>query len=249
MPDSPLLTVRNLSKTYHGRWRESNRKVVLREIDFSLERAATLGVVGPSGSGKSTLARCIAGFEKPTSGEILFGGRPLGIQMIFQQPAATLNPRFTAREIVEEPLVIRRRRDRAGKAARALGLVGLPAASLDRRAHQFSGGERQRLAIARALVLEPELLILDESFAGLDPALQEQIAGLLRDLQTGLGIAYLLISHDLALVADLAAEIAVMRDGVIVERIPARELPAAQHPLTRELIAASQALSLDGPAA
>jgi peptide/nickel transport system ATP-binding protein len=248
MPDSSLLTVRNLSKTYYGRWRESNGKVVLHEISFTLERAATLGVVGPSGSGKSTLARCIAGFEKPTSGEILFTGRPLGIQMIFQQPAATLNPRFTAREIVEEPLMIQRR-ERTGKAARALGLVGLPAASLDRRAHQFSGGERQRLAIARALVLEPELLILDESFAGLDSALQNQIAELLRGLQMSLGIAYLLISHDLVLVADLASEIAVMRDGAIVERIPTRELEAAQHPLTRELIAASHALSLNGPAA
>jgi len=248
MSDRPLLVVRNLSKSYRGGWRYASAKLALRDIDFTLGRGITLGIVGPSGSGKSTLGRCLAGFEQPTSGEIRFDGRAFGIQMIFQQPAASLNPRFTAREIVEEPLVIQRR-ERAGRAALALDLVGLPSVVLDRRAHQFSGGERQRLAIARALVLEPELLILDESFAGLDPALQEQIGKLLRDLQQRLGLAYVLISHDLGLVQDMAQEIAILQNGSVVERGPTRELLAApKHPLTCELAEAARVLSLGGRA-
>ena len=246
MSDRPLLVVRNLCKSYRSRWRGSAAKVALRDIDLTLERGATLGIVGPSGSGKSTLARCLAGFEQPTSGEIRFDGRAFGIQMILQQPAASLNPRFTAREIVEEPLVIQRL-ERAGKAARTLDLVGLPATALERHAHQFSGGERQRLAIARALVLEPELLIFDESFAGLDPALQEQIGGMLRDLQQRLRLAYMLISHDLGLVQDMAQEIAILQNGSIVERGPTRDLLAApEHPVTQELVGAARVLSLDG---
>jgi len=113
MSDRPLLVVRNLCKSYRSRWRGSAAKIALRDIDLTLERGATLGIVGPSGSGKSTLARCLAGFEQPTSGEIRFDGRAFGIQMILQQPVASLNPRFTAREIVEEPLVIQRL-ERAG---------------------------------------------------------------------------------------------------------------------------------------
>jgi peptide/nickel transport system ATP-binding protein len=228
-----LLVVRNLSKSY--------RRSVLRDVSLTLGRGRTLALVGPSGSGKSTLARCIAGFEKPDAGEILLaaGVRP---QLIFQQPASTLNPRFTAAEIIEEPLAIQHR-DRTGAAARAMQLVGLPVEALGKRALAFSGGERQRLAIARALVLEPELLILDESFAGLDWKLQEQVTALLRDLQKRLGLAYLVISHDLELVAGLANDIAVMEEGSIVEQGPTRQLLAApQHWLTQRLVHAANAL-------
>ena len=258
MPAEPLLLVRNLSKGYARRrwWGGSGPfKVALRDVSFALARGCTLGLVGPSGSGKSTLARCLGRFEEPSSGEILFDGRLLAhadrhrIQLIFQQPAASLNPRFTAAEIVEEPLLIQGRRQ-PNRLPLAMELVGLPRTALSRRAHQFSGGERQRLAIARALVLEPALLILDESFAGLDPELQDQIAALLRELQQRLRLSYLLISHDLSLVADLADEIAVMEGGAIVERGATRELLAnANHPLTRKLIEAARALSLDGSAA
>jgi peptide/nickel transport system ATP-binding protein len=239
----PLLVVRDLGKMY-------GRTMGLSGVSFTLERAGTLGVVGSSGAGKSTLARCLGGFEQPTSGEILFAGEPLEIQLIFQQPAASLNPRFTAGEIVEEPLVIQRRGTPAGRrerSAAALELVGIGRAALGKRAHQFSGGERQRLAIARSLVLEPKLLILDESFNGLDPSLTVQISSLLGDLQQRLGLTYILISHDLELVAGLSTEIAVMESGRMVEHGPTGAVMSApRHPLTRELIDATRALSAGG---
>jgi ABC-type glutathione transport system ATPase component len=258
-PD-PLLEVRELSKTYfRRRWLGPPRPATfaLAGVTFNLDRARTLAVIGASGSGKSTLARCLAQFETPSAGQILFEGRPLSprrrldIQLIFQQPAASLNPRFTAAEIVEEPLVIQRRGTgtaRRERAASALELTGIARAALGKRAHEFSGGERQRLAIARALVAEPRLLILDESFNGLDTSLAAQVATLLSQLQERLGIAYILISHDLTLVAGLAHEIAVMERGAIVEHgLAATLLSQPRHPHTRELLAASLALE-GGPA-
>ncbi len=258
MPADPLLRVRDLSKTYfRRRWLGPPRPTTaaLSAVSFTLDRARTLAVIGASGSGKSTLARCLTQFETPTAGEILFEGRALSplrrldIQLIFQQPATSLNPRFTAAEIVEEPLVIQRRGtavERRERAASALELTGIARAALGKRAHEFSGGERQRLAIARALVVEPKLLILDESFNGLDPWLAAQVAGLLSSLQERLGIAYILISHDLTLVAGLAHEIAVMEHGAIIEHAPTAALMSQpRHPQTRELIAA--ALALEGP--
>jgi ABC-type glutathione transport system ATPase component len=221
--------------------------VALRDVSITIRRAETLALVGPSGSGKSTLARCVAGFEQPDAGEIIAPEKPRA-QLIFQQPAASLNPRFTAAEIIEEPLVIQRRPPR-GAAARAMEMVGLPADALKKPALEFSGGERQRLAIARALVVEPQLLILDESFAGLDWLLQEQITGLLRELQRRLGVAYLVISHDLSLVTQMAHTLAVMEDGAIVEKGAVEKVLAAPaQPLTRELIAANLALSLGSDA-
>ncbi len=240
---NPMLTVRNLSKTF-------GRTIALSGVSFTLDRAHTLGVVGSSGSGKSTLARCLAGFETPTSGEILFSGDRLQLQLIFQQPAASLNPRFTAAEIVEEPLLIQRRgapAERREHAAAALELVGIARSALGKRAHQFSGGERQRLAIARSLVVEPRLLILDESFNGLDPSLSLQISALLGELQQRLGLTYILISHDLELVAGTADEIAVMEGGRLVEHGPAATvMNSPQHPRTQELIAANLALGGGG---
>jgi len=260
MPPDPLLRVRDLSKIYfRRRWLGPPRPATaaLAAVAFTLDRARTLAIIGASGSGKSTLARCLTQFETPTAGEILFEGRPLSparrleIQLIFQQPAASLNPRFTAAEIVEEPLAIQRRgtaAERRQRAASALELTGIARAALGKRAHQFSGGERQRLAIARALVAEPKLLILDESFNGLDPSLAAQVAAILTSLQQRLGIAYILISHDLTLVAGLAHEIAVMEHGAIVEHAATATLMSQpHHPRTRELIAAT--LALEGPRA
>lgn len=255
MPTDPLLRVCELSKTYfRRRWlmRPQPTTFALGGVSFSVERGRTLAVIGASGSGKSTLARCLTQFEIPTGGEILFEGRPLSpdrrrdIQLIFQQPAASLNPRFTAAEIVEEPLVIERRGtggERRERAASALALTGIARGDLGKRAHEFSGGERQRLAIARALVVEPKLLILDESFNGLDPTLAGQVTALLRALQGLLGVAYILISHDLRQVGEMADEIAVMEHGAIVEQGPAGNLMRQpRHPRTRELIAASRVL-------
>jgi ABC-type glutathione transport system ATPase component len=251
MPGSPLLEVRHLSKTYSRRrwWGGSQPSVsAVRDASFTLEGGRTLAIAGPSGSGKSTLARCLASLEIPTSGEVLFQGQPQEIQLIFQQPAASLNPRFTAAEIIEEPLVIQRRgtsADRRRRAIRALEQVGLSPAELDKRSNRFSGGEKQRLAIARALVLEPKLIILDESLTGLDVGLQAQITALLRDLQARLGVTYILISHDLELAGSLSTEIAVMDQGVIVEHASTGELfDSPRHPLTRELLAATRALTI-----
>jgi ABC-type glutathione transport system ATPase component len=260
MPGEPLLRVRDLSKTYfRRRWLFGARPatVALAGVSFTLDQARTLAVIGASGSGKSTLARCLTQFETPTAGEILFQGRALSpnrrldMQLIFQQPAASLNPRFTAAEIVEEPLLIQHRgtgAERRRRAAHALELTGIARSALCKRAHEFSGGERQRLAIARALVAEPRLLILDESFNGLDVSLAAQIAALLSGLQERLGVAYLLISHDLALVAGLAHEIAIMQHGAILERgLTTALMNQPQHAHTRELIAASR--TLEGGAA
>jgi ABC-type dipeptide/oligopeptide/nickel transport system ATPase subunit len=236
MPDEGLLAIRHLSKTYRPATH------ALRDVSFTLDAGCTLAVVGASGSGKSTLARCLAGFERPTSGEIHVHGT---IQLIFQQPAASLNPRFTAAEIVEEPLLIQRRPDRRARAMAAIEQVGLSAGDVEKPSRYFSGGEKQRLAIARALVMDAKLIILDESLTGLDPNLQSQIVALLRDLQSRLGLAYIMISHDLALAAELATDIGVMHEGQMVEHGAASEiLTRPQHPITRDLIAAAKALAV-----
>ena len=254
MPDSsaPLLRLRGLTKVY-------GKCTALRDVNLQLDRGRILGLVGPSGSGKSTLARCVTFFEEPTAGEVWFEDRNLWsldrdqrrrtraeIQIIFQEPAASLNPRFTAAEIVAEPLLIQNRGNRQERWERAVAVletVGLARASAGKRAHEFSGGQRQRLAIARALVLQPKLLILDESFSGLDQALETQICGLLQELQQRHGLAMILITHDLSLAAGLAGEIAVMENGAIVEQAAVAELYARpRHARTQALLEATLAL-------
>ena len=261
MTHAPILRIRGVTKSFRARrsWRNGwARKApplaVLRGIDLNLERGRTLALVGPSGSGKTTLARCLARFETPDSGEIALGGSALAaiprgrIQLIFQQPAASLNPRFTAEEIVSEPLVIRKWGTKLSRRAKAIELmqtVGLLPADAVKLSNAFSGGERQRLAIARALALEPELLILDESFSSLDLSLQAQIAELLLALQAARGLSYILISHDLSLAGRLADEIAVMEHGLIVERGRAADVMAhPRDPVTRQLVEANRVLSL-----
>ena len=246
MAAEPLLRVAGLSKSCPGGFR-------LRDISFTLERGATLAIAGRSGSGKTTLARCLARFETPDSGVIRIEGRDIAgvpraaVQLIFQQPASSFNPRFTAAEVVAEPLIIQRQGnagERRRRTAEAMAAVGLDPASAGHRALEFSGGERQRLAIARALVAQPRVLILDESLASLDLSVQAQIANLLLDLQHTRGIAYLLIAHDLTLVARMAGEIAILDAGAMVEHSPAADLLAnPRHPVTRELVAANRALS------
>jgi peptide/nickel transport system ATP-binding protein len=236
VPD-PLLKVDRLSK----RW---GARIALDSVSLTLAQGTTLGLVGGSGSGKSTLARSIARFERPDSGAVLLDGRadygPRDVQLIFQEAAASLNPRFTAEEVVEEPLRIGNRvpRDeRRRKARQALEAVGLPPQSAGKPALAFSGGERQRLAIARALIVEPKLLILDESFSGLDLLLQAQMTSLLADLRRRLRLTCILISHDLNLAARISDEIAVMSHGALVPR---------EDPRAVELFEASRALSLKG---
>ena len=244
----PFLRVEGLSKAYGGR-------AALRRAGLTLEKGRMLGLVGMSGSGKSTLARCLAGFERPDEGTMVLDGAALGghaaeppVQLIFQEAAASLNPRFTAEEIVAEPLVIRRggtaawRRKAAGE---WLEMVGISRAAAAKPALASSGGERQRLAMARALAAEPKLLIVDETLSGLDVMLQAQIGGLLADLRRRLELTCILITHDLGLAGRLADEIAVMDAGEIVEQAPAGQVMAAPaHARTRELLEAGRVLAL-----
>jgi len=252
-PSAALLNILGLTKVY-------GQRTAVRDVNLQLGRGQTLGLVGPSGSGKSTLARCLTFFEEPTSGEIWFEGRNLWgldgrerrrmraeIQIIFQEPASSLNPRFTAADIVAEPLLVQQRGDRKERWDRSVSLmetVGLPRADAGKRAHEFSGGERQRLAIARALVLDPKLLILDEPFTGLDQALESQICGLLKQLRQRLGLTMILITHDLGLAAEMAGEIAVMEGGSVVEHASPAELFAnPRQASTRALLEATLALA------
>ncbi len=257
-----LLRVRGLRKTFVQKREWSREKFLvhaLEGVDLSLSEGQTLAVVGESGSGKSTLARCIALLEKPTAGEIWFGGQDVRaaskeelfpvraqIQIVFQDPAAALNPRFTAAEIIAEPLRIHcrgRPREQRARALELMELVGLSAGWASRKPLEFSGGQRQRLAVARALALEPKLLILDEALSALDPPIQAQIINLLLELQKSRRLSYLYITHDLSAVGCLADEVAVLARGRIVERAPIAEL--LSHPQQREtqaLLAAVPAL-------
>jgi ABC-type dipeptide/oligopeptide/nickel transport system ATPase subunit len=229
----------------------------LDEIDLSLHAGSTVAVLGRSGSGKSTLARCIAGFEPPDSGEILLDGNfvlktarwQTEVQMIFQDAATSLNPRFTARQIVAEPLDIARWKTEAERTVRALKLmeeVGLDPDSASRPAGEFSGGQRQRLALARALAAEPKLLIMDEALSGLDMPLQAQMVRLLMELQARHRLAYLYISHDLNFISLFAQEVVVMENGRIVERTTPEKLAESTHPATRELVEAAERLHAPG---
>lgn len=251
-----FLKVRALGKHFAPRRRWGKAAPVrwaVRDVTFELARGRTLALVGPSGAGKSTLARCLALLETPDEGGASIEGRTLqlaDVQLIPQQPAASFNPRFSAAEAIAEPLIIQkrvRRRDLLPIAIGAMKRVGLPAESAGRRVRDFSGGEHQRLAIARALTLEPKMLILDESLSALDSSAQEQLVQLLRDLQRDLGLTYIVIAHDLALAGQMADEIAVMDAGRFVEHGPAAELMASPcHPVARELVCAHRVLSTEG---
>ena len=258
----PLLIVDNLGKVYARRGvRGTKREVMaLQGVSFAIRPESTLALVGESGSGKSTLAFCLACLERPTSGRIVFQGKEITaldeeqqravrpqIQLVFQDPARSLNPRFSALELVSEPLLVRglvNKREREVRARTLLAHVGLPQEKALQRAEEFSGGQRQRLAIARALALEPKLLILDEALSALDCSVQAQIANLLLELQSSLGLTYLFITHDFAMAGHLADEIAVMERGKVVELGAAdRVLREPEHEVTRRLIAATPRLS------
>jgi len=253
--EGPLLRVRGLTKRY-ARRRGAEPVEALRGVDLTIARGGALALVGQSGSGKSTLARCLARLEEPSAGEVWFEGvdllalrgrslRPFRarLQLVLQDSAAALDPRLTAADIVCEPLEVAGRGGRRERRRRALELmesVGIPSAWSARRPRELSGGQRQRLALARALALEPRLLILDEAFTGLDASVQAQIACLLEDLRARHGLTFLYISHDLALVAALADEAAILYEGRIVEQgTPFRLFAEARHPHTRALAAAA----------
>jgi ABC-type glutathione transport system ATPase component len=235
----------------------------VRCADFEIPRGQTLALVGESGSGKSTVARCVTRLERPDAGQILIQGTDIsqldsrdlvpfrsGIQMVFQDAVTSMNPRFSALEVIEEPLLISARAGQAGRnrqsrrdlARDLLVEVGLAPDWMNRSILHFSGGQRQRLALARALTLRPQLLILDEALSGLDLSTQAQIANLLLDLQAAHSLTYLLISHDLALVTRLADVIGVMSEGQTVEVGPTQQIISSPtHSATKKLLASAKA--------
>ena len=216
-------------------------------VSFTVREGEVVGLVGESGCGKSTLGRLACGLHQPSAGEILYRGAPLDgtrrrrIQMIFQDPFASLNPRLRVGEIVgEAPRVhgLVKPEDTAGYVARLLQRVGLDGALARRYPHQFSGGQRARIGIARALAVQPEFLVCDEAVAALDVSIQAQVLNLFLDLRRDLGLTYLFISHDLGVVRHLAERVVVMYLGRVVEIAPAAELFAGpNHPYTQALLA------------
>jgi oligopeptide transport system ATP-binding protein len=224
-------------------------------VSFEIEEGKTLGLVGESGSGKSTTAYAALQLLRPTAGSVRFLGRELTrlhgpelrrmrrqMQIVFQDPHASLNPRMTVGKIVAEPLqthAIGTRRSRRATVAHLLELVGFDPAYTNRYPHEFSGGQRQRIGIARALALSPKLIVCDEPVSALDVSIQAQILNLLKDLQRDLGLTYLFIAHDLAVVRGMSDTIAVMHEGVIVEHGPAESVyRQPQTDYTRALLAA-----------
>lgn len=236
-----------------------SRRAVVHAVDgvsLTIRRGETLGLVGESGCGKTTVGRVIAGLYRPTSGQVLFDGIDISslpsqelrslrqrFQIVFQDPFLSLNPRMTVGALVGEGLVIHRiggRAERAARVAELMDMVGLGRELVSRYPHEFSGGQRQRIAIARALAPNPELIVLDEPVSSLDVSIQAQILRLLADLQERLGLTYLLIGHDLAVIGNMCQRIAVMYLGRIVEtaeRVALYRLPL--HPYTRALFSAA----------
>jgi ABC-type dipeptide/oligopeptide/nickel transport system ATPase component len=256
----PILIVDNLSVRFpigSGLVRKAKGYVkAVNSVSFVINQGETLGLVGESGSGKTTIGRAIVRVNDPHEGSILLDGaelvglspkemRPLRrkVQMVFQDPYSSLDPRQTVRQILVEPLVTHNlpltNAQGEDRVAELLNLVGLDPAFASRYPHQFSGGQRQRIGIARALAVEPELIICDEPISALDVSIQAQVVNLLESLKKRLGIAYLFIAHDLAVVRHISDRVAVMYLGGIVELTTSAELyENPRHPYTRALLSA-----------
>lgn len=243
----PLLEVHHVSKTYRrGR---KGRTEALQDLSFTLPRGCCLGIVGESGCGKSTLCRLITGLERPTSGQILYNGIPIPskklrgkIQMVFQNSLDSVNLHATAFQIISEPLenfTSMTRTQRQAEVGRLMELVGLPAEDMWKYPQQFSGGQLQRICIARALAAKPELLILDEPLSSLDVSVQAQLLNLLAELKQSLNLTCILISHDLEAVYYLSDALLILYGGQIMEEIDRiDDFSALCHPYTRRLLAA-----------
>ncbi len=270
---APLVEVDNVTLAYDlsKSWLERKIEKLPRQIlvaaanvSFTIDRRETFGLVGESGSGKSTIARIVVGLLQPLAGNITIDGVKMTgrdntgrqklrrrIQMIFQDPYASLDPRWRAFDIIAEPIrafdLIEGRSKIAARVGELLQLVGLDPMDGAKYPHEFSGGQRQRIAIARALASQPDFIVCDEPTSALDVSVQAQILNLLRDLQDKLGLTYLLISHNLAVVRHMASRVGVTYLGRIVEIAPSRELFARpRHPYTRMLLDAVPDLDLTG---
>jgi peptide/nickel transport system ATP-binding protein len=253
-----VLEVRNLGKSFYTREGFFGQKEfkAVKDVSFKLPRGKTLGVVGESGSGKTTVGLTLLRLHKATQGEALFEGKDIlsmsdkefmaykrRIQIIFQNPYASLNPRFTVGQILMEPMRIHdigaNDSERADIAQQLLKRVGLPPAAFNRYPHEFSGGQRQRIAIARCLTLKPKVLVCDESVSALDVSVQAQVLNLLQELQEEYGMSYIFISHDLAVVKYISDQVMVMNQGEVVEMANSDELYRnPTHPYTRTLLSA-----------
>lgn len=253
-----VLEVNNLGKSFYTREGLFGKKEfkAVENVSFKLARGKTLGVVGESGSGKTTVGLTLMRLHQASSGQAIFDGKDIlsmsdkaflpykrRIQIIFQNPYASLNPRFTIGQILMEPMLIHQiganNNERVAMAMQLLDKVGLPAAAFHRYPHEFSGGQRQRIAIARCLTMKPEVLICDESVSALDVSVQAQVLNLLQDLQEEFGLSYIFISHDLAVVKYIADQVMVMNKGKVVELANSDELYLhPQQPYTQTLLQA-----------
>ncbi|UUX33403.1 ABC transporter ATP-binding protein [Fundicoccus culcitae] len=260
MEKSTIISVKNIKKYYklprsHPFQRQQESIKAVDDVSFDIYKSETFGIVGESGSGKSTVARLVNQLIRPTAGDIYYYDQELAsankaqlmdyrkqVQMVFQSPYGTLDPRKTIEFSLLEPFAIHNigtTAERTQRVATLLDYVSLPKSTLNKYPHEFSGGQLQRINIARAISLEPELLILDESVSALDVSVQAQILNLLNDLQEELGLTYLFISHDLNVVRYMCDRIAVMNQGKIVELNDAKEIydnPQASY--TRSLLSA-----------
>ena len=245
---APLLEVRNLSLSFN-----KQKQLAVDRVNFSIAPGSTLGLVGASGAGKSSIARAIMHLAKADSGEILFAGKNIfqmtpkqlsatrqRMQIVFQEPSASLSPKRTIKQTLLEPLkhfAIGDTNSRQEKVLQILQIVGLDRDVLRRYPHQFSSGQQQRIAIARALVTDPELLIADEAVSSLDVSIQAQILQLIQTLQKEHGITFLFISHDLAVIRQIADEVAVMYRGQLLEHLPADTFfSTPAHPYSKALL-------------
>ncbi|WP_146589863.1 ABC transporter ATP-binding protein [Puniceibacterium confluentis] len=243
-----LVSCDGLEVTF-GHGRDTVRAV--RGVSFDVARGESFGIVGESGSGKSTVLRAICGLAPISGGRVRIDGAPVdtprsaefyrNVQMVFQDPYASLHPRHTVDKVLSEPLAIHGFADVEDRIAQALNDVGLGTGFRFRFPHQLSGGQRQRVAIARALILEPSVLLLDEPTSALDASIQAEVLNLLDDLRARRGLTYLLVSHDLAVVAHMCERLIVMQHGLVVEELTRSALQhkAAQQDYTKDLLRAS----------
>jgi oligopeptide/dipeptide ABC transporter ATP-binding protein len=256
---NPLLSVEGLTKTYvsgNGLFRRGRTATVVDDVSFTIGRGETFGLVGESGSGKSTIGRLVLRLIEADAGRITFDGVDLRaqsapelralrrrMQIIFQDPFSSLDPRVRIAEAIAAPIRLHQLRPPAAvrdRVVELLELVGLGAHQAERFPHEFSGGQRQRVAIARALAVEPDLIICDEPVSALDLSIQAQVVNLLTELRSRLGVSYLFISHDMAVVRHLATQVGVLYAGRLVETGPAAQIFGnPRHPYTRMLLAAS----------
>ena len=263
LSEMPLLRAVGLKKYYpvkKGLFAKPQQVKALDGISFRLERGKTLAIVGESGCGKSTLGRLLTMIEEPTEGELYYNGhnflekdkatkvlRRKKIQIVFQNPYASLNPRKKIGSILEEPLIINTKlsaKERKEKVLLMMAKVGLRPEFYDRYPHMFSGGQRQRIAIARGLMLEPDIVVADEPVSALDVSVRAQVLNLMMDLQSELGLSYVFISHDLSVVEHIADEVMVMYLGRCVEQGSSEQIFAnPQHPYTQALLSATPRLS------